>query len=146
LTSEANSPWRRPPRTRTAAISVIAAAPGDHPVVSRSITANSISENSGCARSSPADSTRASFGGASFGGASFGGATASREAISPAASRTAPYSYPSATRAVTVGLVTNTTVDPPTDISVAGAQRRISPPPGSTLPPGCSMIMGRNGQ
>ena len=51
LTSEANSPCRTnspgrsphrwPPRTRTAPISVIAAAPGDHPVVSRSTTANS---------------------------------------------------------------------------------------------------------
>ena len=43
LTSEANSPRRRPPRTRTAPISVIAAAPGDQPVVSRSTTANSSS-------------------------------------------------------------------------------------------------------
>ncbi len=43
LTSEANSPRRSPPRTLTAPISVIAAAPGDHPVVSRSTTANSTS-------------------------------------------------------------------------------------------------------
>jgi hypothetical protein len=43
LTREANSPCRRPPRTRTAPISVIAAASGDQPVVSRSTTANSSS-------------------------------------------------------------------------------------------------------
>ena len=52
LTREANSPCRsnsprRPPaRTRTAPISVIAACSGDHPVVSRSTTANSRSPRS----------------------------------------------------------------------------------------------------
>ena len=138
LTSEANSPRRRPPRTRTAAISVIAATPGDHPVVSRSITANSSSANScsacvssvcvscGCAAgSSPAGFGSAGSAAVGFTRASFRGAAASRVgsrgAISPRASGAAPYPWPPMACAITFGLVTDTTVDPSTDISAAGA-------------------------
>ena len=121
LTSEANSPWRRPPRTLTAATSVIAAAPGDHPVVSRSITANSISANSSRPTSSSATCSPATCAPAGSTRASFGGAAAPAEAVSPRASDTAPYWYPPVARAVPLGLVTHTTVGPPTDISAADA-------------------------
>ena len=58
LTSEANSPAPCPPRTLTAAISVIPAAPGDQPVVSRSITANSSSASAVSAAVSSAGFSR----------------------------------------------------------------------------------------
>ena len=109
LTSEANSPWRRPPRTLTAAISVIAAAPGDHPVVSRSIT-----ENSSCANSRSVGS----------GGAEYRSRSRTRilgrRVPAPGLRRARPR------RAIRVGLVTETTVGLPTDISAAGAPRSVA--------------------
>ena len=117
LTSEANSPIRRPPRTLTAAISVIPAAAGDQPVVSRSITANSSSASATSANgaSSPNDAS------AAVSSTGFGGASSS--------------SARSSSRAITVGLVTHITVDLPTDIPAPGTPRpALSACPGPGVP------------
>src|SRR6266571_2994544 len=113
LTSEANSPCRtnsarreppafRSPFTRTAPISVIAAAPGDHPVVSRSTTANSRRPSSTSpSPSSPAPACPAPACPAPASGPRAGGAPP----------------HPPGTRVITSGMITLTTVKPPSDIS-----------------------------
>ena len=112
LISEANSPRRRPPRTLTAAISVISAASGDQPVVSRSITANSTS-----ARSSRADAAAGDPRPANARRAGHTSTGSNRADGSPANASPSPLGA----REITVGLITETTVEPATDILAAGA-------------------------
>ena len=97
---------RRPPRTLTAAISVMPAAPGDQPVVSRSITANSSSV------SSTSVSSTSSAGSAAVSSAGCRDAGCRDAGSSPAGS---------SSRAITVGLVTHITVDLLTDILIPRA-------------------------
>ena len=143
LTSEANSPSRRPSRTRTAPISVIAAASGDHPVVSRSTTANSTRLSSTSASSprpsAPAQSRPRPSGPGPSGPRRLSGRpsgstrpSGSARACASRASDTAP--HPLGAHAAAPGLITPTKVNPPTDISSPPRPTHLFRPAGHVHP------------